>query len=149
MKFDFFFILLEISLKNLFKIQQLALFLLKFNRYITTATKWAIINFLTRLLQKIINKHFSWISTFPSLSWKFLWKISRKSNNLMENSLKILYKIQNWYLFLHRPKRYIIVATKWAILDFLTRLLQKVTTKVFHEVRLFLHSLGKFSKNFV
>ena len=40
--------------------------------YSITATKEAAIDFLTRLLQKVINKHFSWSSTFSSLSWKNL-----------------------------------------------------------------------------
>ena len=115
MKFDFFFTLLENSLKNLYKIQQLALFLHKFISYIFTATKWAIIDFLTRLLQKVINKSFSWSSTSSSLFLKILWKI--------------LYKIQQLALILHKFKKYIITATKWAIIDFLTRLLQKVINK--------------------
>ena len=115
MKFEFFFTLLENSLKNWNKIQQLALFLHKFKRCIIMATKWAIIDFLTRLLQKVINKSFSWSSTFSSLFLKILWKF--------------LYKIQQLALILHEFKKYIITATKWAIIDFLTRLLQKVINK--------------------
>ena len=91
------------------------LFLHKSRKHIVTATKWAIIGFLTCLLQKVINKRYSWSSTFSSLSWKILWKICIKSNN--------------WHLFLHKPRKYIITATKWAIIDFLTRLFQKVMNK--------------------
>ena len=75
----------------------------------------AIIDYLTRLLQKVMNKRSSWSSTFSSRSWKVLWKICIKSSN--------------WHLFLHKPKNYFITATKWAIIDFLTRLLQKVMNK--------------------
>ena len=91
MKVDFFFTLLENSLKNLYKIQQLTLFLNKCKRYIITATKWAIIDFPTRVLQKVINKRFSWSSTFSSHFLKILWKFCIKASN--------------WHLFLHKPKR--------------------------------------------
>ena len=117
MKFYFFFTLFENSLKILYKIQQLALFLHQFKSYIITATKWAIINFLTRLLQKVINKRFSWSSTFSSLFCKNLWKTCIKSNN--------------WHLLLHKLKRCIITATKWSITDYLTCRLQKVINKGF------------------
>ena len=92
------------------------LFLQKLKNYFITATKWAIVDFLTRLLQKVRNKRSSWSSTFSSRSWKVLWKICIKSSN--------------WHLFLHKPKNYFITATKWAIIDFLTRLLQKVMNKL-------------------
>ena len=59
MKFNFFFTLLENSLENLYKIQQLAIFLHKPKKYIITATNWAIIDFPTRFLQKVMNKRFS------------------------------------------------------------------------------------------
>ena len=80
MKFEFFFTLLENSLKNFYKIQNWYLFLHKPKRYIISAAERAIIDFLTRLLQKVINKRLSWSSTF------FF--------TLLENSLKNLYKIQ-------------------------------------------------------
>ena len=91
------------------------LFLHTPKNYFITATKLAIIDFLTRLLQKVIDKRSSWSSTFSSRSWKVLWKICIKSSN--------------WHLFLHKPKNYCITATKCAIIDFLTRLLQKVMKK--------------------
>ena len=153
----------------------MALFLHKLNRCIITAAKLSIIDFLTCLLQKVINKRSSWSSTFSSLFLKILWKICIKSNNwhyfytnlkgklprqqmgyhrlsnssslksyqqkffmkfdffftLFENSLKNFYKIQQLALFLHKFKRLIITATKWAIIDFLTRLLQKHINKRF------------------
>ena len=93
------------------------LFLHELKGYIITATKWSTIDFLTCLLQKVINEHFSWSSTFSSLSWKILWKICIKSNY--------------WHLFLHELKGYIITATKWSTIDFLTCLLQKVINKHF------------------
>ena len=98
MKFDFFLTLFENSLKKLYKIQQLAFIPHKPQRLIITATKWAIIDFLTCLLQKVINNLSSWSSTFSSLSWKILWKICLKS--------------KNWHLFLHKLTRCIITAKK-------------------------------------
>ena len=115
MKFDFLFTLFESSLKNLYKIQKWYLFLHKPKRYIILTTKWDIIDFLTRLLQKIITKRFSWSSNIFSLSWKIL------QTNCIKSS--------NWHLFLHKPKRYFITERRRAIIDFLTRLFQKVIDK--------------------
>ena len=132
MKFDFFLTLFENSLKNLYKIQQLAFIPHKPQRLTITATKWAIIDFLTCLLRKVINQRSSWSSTFSSLSWKILWKICLKS--------------KNWHLFLHKLRRCIITAKK-SIKDFLTCRLQKLLINVLHEVRLFFHSLENSLKN--
>ena len=117
MKFNFFFALLENNLKNLYKIQQLAFFLHKSKKCIVTATKWSIIDFLNCRLQKVINKRFSWSSTFSSLFCKNLWKTCIKSNN--------------WHILLHKFKRCIITATKWSITDYLTCRLQNVINKRF------------------
>ena len=108
----------SLSWKNLWKIclksKNLHLFLHKLTRCIITAKK--VYNRLSNLSSsKVINKRSSWSSTFSSLFLKILWKI--------------LYKIQQLALILHKIKRYIITATKWAIIDFLTRLLQKVINK--------------------
>ena len=123
MKFDFFFTLLKILWKICIKSKNWHLLLHILKKCIITTTKWAIVDVLTRLFQKVINKRFSWSSTFSSLSWKILWKICIKSNN--------------WHLFLHKPKKYIITTTKWALIVFLTRVLQKVINKRFSWISTF------------
>ena len=55
---------LDIWCKN--SIKTLHLFLHKLIKYVITATKWTDIEFLTRLLQKVINRRFSWSSIFSS-----------------------------------------------------------------------------------
>ena len=61
MKFDFFFTHLDNSLKNVYKNPTNVInFLHKRKKYIIMwQKKWAIVEFLTRLLQEVINKRFS------------------------------------------------------------------------------------------
>ena len=114
MKFDFFFTLLENSLKKSYKIRQLALILHKLKRCIITATKRSITNFLFCRLQKLLTMFF--------MKFDFFF-------TLLENSLENLYKIRQLALILHKLKRCIITATKLSIIDFLTCLLQTVINK--------------------
>ena len=93
------------------------LLLHKLIKYVNTATKSAIIDFLTRLLQKVINKRFSRSSNFCSLIRKFFDKFG--------------YKLAYWQLILHKHKQYKIVAVERAIIHVLNRLLHVAIDKRF------------------
>ena len=89
----------------------------KLIKYVNTATKRAIIDFLNRLLQKVINRRFSWNSNFSSPNSAVHYNFVNKS--------------KYWLLLLHKLIKYVNKATKWAIIDFLNRLVQKVINRRF------------------
>ena len=80
-------------------------------------TKSATIHIVTRLLQKVINKCFSWSTTISSqkstVQWTFFIDVRRLGS--------------------HTTKRweYTVMATKWAIIHILARLFQKVINESF------------------
>ena len=82
-----------------------------------------------RLFQKFINESFYWSSTISSPNSTILWKFHMS---------------EDWHLLLPKHRKYIVMATKRAIIHILSRLLQKWLTKVFLEYQQFLHLIQQF-----